>query len=200
MLIPLAPRLLLLVLVSLQAHSTLFSVPALGLVNAFIPEDAFVLVILSDAPPEVSQLLRTLGKHLLSPLLPLRRRKVKRRRSVLVPGHLLPLESLQASSLTELPLSSSLLLSFPLLLKGEHILWVGMTKFLLRRAGAWTYNKTLPELTSYLHLTFFLRLSSLSLSLFLSPLCFLISLGSSFLLLLLWCDSALTQLSWSCYN
>jgi len=122
MLIPLAPRLLLLVLVSLQAYSTLFFVPALGLVNAFIPEDAFVLVILSDAPPEVSQLLRTLGKHLLSPLLPLRRRKVKRRRSVLVPGHLLPLESLQASSLTELPLSSSLLLSFPLLLKGEHIL------------------------------------------------------------------------------
>ena len=103
MLIPLAPRLLLLVLVSLQAHSTLFFVPALGLVNAFIPEDTFMLVILSDAPPEVSQLLRTLGKYLLSPLLPLRRRKVKRRRSVLVPGHLLPLESLQASSLTELP-------------------------------------------------------------------------------------------------
>jgi len=95
MLVPLAPRLLLLVLVSLQTHSTLFLVPALELVNAFIPEDA---------------------------LLPLRRRKVKRRRLVLVPGHLLPLGSLQASSLTELPLSSSLLLPLPLLLKGEHIL------------------------------------------------------------------------------
>ena len=122
MLVPLAPRLLLLVLVSLQTHSTLFLVPALELVNAFIPEDALVLVALSDAPSGVSQLLRTLGKHLLSPLLPLRRRKVKRRRSVLVPGHLLPLGSLQASSLTELPLSSSLLLPLPLLLKGEHIL------------------------------------------------------------------------------
>jgi len=109
MLVPLAPRLLLLVLVSLQTHSTLFLMPALGLVNAFIPEDALVLVALSDAPLEVSQLLRTLGKHLLSPLLPLRRRKVKRRRSVLVPGHLLPL-------------SSSLLLLLPLLLKEEHIL------------------------------------------------------------------------------
>jgi len=65
--------------------------PALELVNAFIPEDALVLVALLDAPPGVSQLLRTLGKHLLSPLLPLRRRKVKRRRLVLVPGHLLPL-------------------------------------------------------------------------------------------------------------
>jgi len=91
-------------------------VPTLVLVNAFIPEDALVLVALSDAPPGMSQLLRTLGKHLLSPLLPLRRR------SVLVPGYLLPLESLQASSLTELPLSSSLLLPLPLLLKGEHIL------------------------------------------------------------------------------
>jgi len=123
MLVPLAPRLSLLVLVSLQTHSILFLVPALGLVNTFIPEDALVLVALSDAPSGVSQLLRTLGKHLLSPLLPLRRRKVKRRRrSVLVPGHLLPLGSLQASSLTELPLSSSLLLPLPLLLKGEHIL------------------------------------------------------------------------------
>ena len=74
MLVPLAPRLLLLVLVSLQTHSILFLVPALELVNAFIPEDALVLVALSDAPPGVSQLLRTLGKHLLSPLLPLRRR------------------------------------------------------------------------------------------------------------------------------
>ena len=90
MLVPLAPRLLLLVLVSLQTHSTLFLVPVLELVNAFIPEDTLVLVVLSDTPPGVSQLLRTLGKHLLSPLLPLRRRKVKRRRSVLVPGHLLP--------------------------------------------------------------------------------------------------------------
>jgi len=80
-------------------------VPALGLVNAFIPEDTLMLIALSDAPPGVSQLLRTLGKHLLSPLLSLRRQKVKRRRSVLVLGHLLPLGSLQASSLTELPLS-----------------------------------------------------------------------------------------------
>jgi len=96
--------------------------PALGLVNAFIPEDTLVLIALSDAPPRVSQLLRTLGKHLLSPLLPLRRRKVKRKRSILVPEHLLPLELLQASSLTELPLSSSLLLPLSLLLKREHIL------------------------------------------------------------------------------
>ena len=65
---------------------------------------------------------RKASPELLSPLLPLRRRKVKRRRSVLVPGHLLSLGSLQASSLTELPLSSSLLLPLPLLLKGEHIL------------------------------------------------------------------------------
>jgi len=90
MLVPLAPRLLLLVLVSLQTHSTLFLIPALELVNAFIPENTLVLVALSNA----SQLLRTLGKHLLSPLLSLRRRKVKRRRLVLVPGHLLPLGSL----------------------------------------------------------------------------------------------------------
>jgi len=122
MLVPLAPRLPLLVLVSFQTHLTLFLVPALELVNVFIPKNALVLVALSDAPSGVSQLLRTLGKHLLSPLLPLRRRKVKRKRSVLVPGHLLPLGSLQASSLTELPLSSSLLLPLPLLLKGEHIL------------------------------------------------------------------------------
>jgi len=97
-------------------------VPALGLVNTFIPEDALVLVALSDAPPGVSQLLRSLGMYLLSPPLPLRRRKVKRRRLVLVPGHLLPLGSLQASFLIELPLSSSLLLPLPLLLKGEYIL------------------------------------------------------------------------------
>jgi len=96
--------------------------PALGLVNVFIPEDALVLVTLSDTPPGVSQLLRTLEKNLLSLLLPLRRRKVKRKRSVLVLGHLLPLESLQASSLTELLLFSSLLLSLPLFLKGKHIL------------------------------------------------------------------------------
>ena len=94
MLVPLAPRLLLLVLVSLQTHSTLFLMLALGLVNAFIPEDALVLVTLSDAPPGVSQLLKSLRMHLLSSLLPLRRRKVKRRRLVLVPGHLLPLGSL----------------------------------------------------------------------------------------------------------
>ena len=119
MCVPLASRLLLLVLVSLQTHSTLFLVLALELVNVFILENALVLVALSDAPPGVSQLLRTLGKHLLSPLL---QRKVKRKRSVLVPGHLLPLGSLQASSFTELPLSSSLLLPLPLSLKGEHIL------------------------------------------------------------------------------
>ena len=94
MLILLAPRLLLLVLVSFQTHLTLFLVPALGLVNAFILEDTLVLIALSDASPGVSQLLRTLGKHLLSPLLSLRRRKVKKRRTVLVLGHLLPLESL----------------------------------------------------------------------------------------------------------
>ena len=122
MLVPLAPRLLLLVLVSLQTHLILFLILALGLVNVFIPEDALMLVALSDAPSGVSQLLRTLEKHLLSPLLPLRRRKVKRKRSVLVPGHLLPLGLLQASSLIELPFSSSLLLPLPLLLKGEHIL------------------------------------------------------------------------------
>jgi len=92
-------------------------VPALELVNAFIPEDTLVLVALLDTPPGVSQLLRTLGKHLLSPLLSLRRRKMKRRRSVLVSGHLLSLGLLQTSSLTELPLSS-----FLLLLKGEYIL------------------------------------------------------------------------------
>jgi len=77
-----------------------------------IPEDALVLITLSDTPSGASQLLRTLGKHLLSPLLPLRR-------SVLVPEHLLPLGSLQASFLTELPLSSFLLLPLPLLLKRE---------------------------------------------------------------------------------
>jgi len=96
--------------------------PALELVNAFIPEDALVLVALSDAPPGVSQLLRSPGMHLLSPPLPLRRRKVKRKRLVLVLGHLLPLGSLQASSLIELLLSSSLLPPLPLLLKEEHIL------------------------------------------------------------------------------
>jgi len=122
MLVLLASRLPPLVLVSLQIHSTLFLVPVLGLVNMFIPEDVLVLIALSDAPAGVSQLLRTLGKHLLSPLLFLRRRKVKKRRLVLIPGHLLSLGSLQASSLTELSLSSSLLLPFPLLLKGEHIL------------------------------------------------------------------------------
>jgi len=115
-------RLLLLVLVSLQTHLTLFLVPALGLVNVFIPEDALVLIALLDAPPGVSQLLKSLGMYLLSSLLPPSQRKVKRRRLVLVPGHLLPLESLQASFLIELPLSSSLLLPLPLLLKGEYIL------------------------------------------------------------------------------
>jgi len=89
---------------------------ALGLVNMFIPEDTLILITLSDAPPGVSQLLRTLGKHLLSPLLSLRRRLV------LVPGHLLSLGSLQASFLTELLLSSFLLLPLSLLLKRKHIL------------------------------------------------------------------------------
>jgi len=68
--------------------------PALELVNAFIPEDALVLVALSNASSGVSQLLRTLEKHLLSPLPPPQRRKVKRKRLVLVLGHLLPLGSL----------------------------------------------------------------------------------------------------------
>ena len=49
MLILLVPRLFLLVLVSPQTHSTLFLVPVLGLVNAFIPKDTLVLVALSDA-------------------------------------------------------------------------------------------------------------------------------------------------------
>ena len=116
MLILLAPRLPLLVLVSPQMHSTLSLMLAPGLVNVFILEDALMLIALLDASPEVSQLLRTLGKHLLSPLLPLRRRLV------LIPGHLLPLGLLQASSLTKLSFSSSLLLPLPLLLKGEYIL------------------------------------------------------------------------------
>jgi len=122
MLVLLAPRLPLPVLVSLQTHSISFFVPALELVNVFILEDALVLVVLSDTPLGVSQLLRSLGTYLLSSLLLLLRRKVRRRRLVLVSGHLLPLGSLQASSLIELPLSSSLLLSLPLLLKGEYIL------------------------------------------------------------------------------
>ena len=54
MLIPLTLRLLLLVLVSLQTHLTLFLMLALGLVNAFILEDALVLIALLDAPPGVS--------------------------------------------------------------------------------------------------------------------------------------------------
>ena len=88
MLIPLAPRLHLPVLVSPQTYSILFLVLVLELVNVFIPEDALMLITLSDAPLGVSQLLRTPGKHLLSPLLPLKRRLV------LVLGHLLPLGSL----------------------------------------------------------------------------------------------------------
>ena len=48
-LVLLAPRLSLLVLVSPQTHSTLFLVPVLGLVNAFIPKNTLVLVALSDA-------------------------------------------------------------------------------------------------------------------------------------------------------
>jgi len=58
MLVLLASRLSLLVLVSPQTHSTLFLVPVLGLVNAFIPKDALMLVALSDAPEGASQLLR----------------------------------------------------------------------------------------------------------------------------------------------
>ena len=121
MLIPLASRLPLPVLVSLQTHSISFLVPALELVNVFIPEDALVLVTLSDTSPGVSQLLRSLGMYPLSSL-PLRRRKVRRRRLVLVPGHPLPLGSLQVSSLIELPLSSPPLLPLSLLLKREYIL------------------------------------------------------------------------------
>ena len=49
------PQLPLLVLVSLQTHSILFLVPALGLVNAFIPEDTLVLVALSDTPGGASE-------------------------------------------------------------------------------------------------------------------------------------------------
>jgi len=69
MLVPLVPRLLLLVLVSLQTHSTLFLVPALELVNVFIPEggnavagicdvtgDCNILVIRDcDSLPQTSQ-------------------------------------------------------------------------------------------------------------------------------------------------
>jgi len=116
MLVLLAPRLSLLVLMSPQTHSTLFLVPVLGLVNTFIPKDTLVLVALSDTLERASQLLRTLEKHLLSPLFPLRKRLV------LVPGYLLSLGSLQVSFLIELPLSSFLLLPFPLLLKRVYIL------------------------------------------------------------------------------
>jgi len=43
----------------------LFLIPALGLVNMFIPEDALVLIALLDASLGVSQLLRPLRMHLL---------------------------------------------------------------------------------------------------------------------------------------
>jgi len=43
----------------------LFLIPALGLVNMFIPEDALMLIALLDAPLGVSQLLRPLRMHLL---------------------------------------------------------------------------------------------------------------------------------------
>ena len=52
----------------------------------------------------------------------------------------------------------------------------------------------------YLLLAFLLHLFSLSLSLLLSPLCLLITLESSFLLLPLRCEFATVQLSWSCYT
>ena len=89
MLVFLVFRLSLLVLVSLQTHSMLSFVSVLELANTFIPEDAYVLVILLDTSPRVSLLLRTLKKHLLSSFLPLKRRKVIKKRLVLVPGHLL---------------------------------------------------------------------------------------------------------------
>ena len=54
MLIPLAPKLFLPVLMSLQTHSILFLVLALELVNVFILENALVLVTLLDASPGVS--------------------------------------------------------------------------------------------------------------------------------------------------
>ena len=81
-----------------------------------------MLVALSDAPSEVSQLLRTLRKHLLSPLLPLRRRKVKRKRLVLVPGYLTASRIITGKlshRIAPLQLPAAPL---PLLLKGEHVL------------------------------------------------------------------------------
>ena len=54
------------------------------------PKDTCMLIALSNTPPRESLLLKTLEKHLLSLLLPLRRRKVIRKRLVLVPGYLLP--------------------------------------------------------------------------------------------------------------
>jgi len=55
--------------------------------------------------------------------------------SILFPMLALGLVKLQASSLLiELPFYSSLLLSLPLLLKGEYIFWVRLTKLFLRRA------------------------------------------------------------------
>ena len=68
--------------------------PVLELVNTFILEDACILVALSDTSLEVSLLLRTLEKYLLSSFLPLRRRKVIRKRLVLVLKYLLSQELL----------------------------------------------------------------------------------------------------------
>jgi len=89
MLIPLALRPSLLVLVSFQTYSMLSLIPVLELANAFIPEDTYILIILLGTPLRVSLLLRTLRKYFLSSLLPLRRRKVIKKRLVLVPGYLL---------------------------------------------------------------------------------------------------------------
>ena len=58
MLIPLALRPSLLVLVSFQTYSMLSLIPVLELANAFILEDTHVLIILLDAPPRVSLLLK----------------------------------------------------------------------------------------------------------------------------------------------
>ena len=52
----------------------------------------------------------------------------------------------------------------------------------------------------YLLLAFLLYLSSLTLSLLLSPLCLLITPEFSFLLLPLQCESMTVRLSWSCYT
>jgi len=66
------------------------------------------------------------------------------------------------------------------------------------QASCWVVDRDGdPELSCsqicYLHLFFLLHLSSLSLSLFLPPLCLLITLESSFFLLLLQCEPTTVQ-------